>query len=272
MFVDSSRDADLTNCEPIAAAQLLEGLHCIDGARAPAFLVITGIDVADTARALVDLIEICPSVPFAWAITVSAYSEFIEKAPASRAKTMCLEGLVELTGPSSENVKQRVLQYTRDVGENLTEATCRRLADDGASDALIEKCAEAVVACERAQDGPEAAAKARSAAEAFLLARLESLPETAGLFELNELIAADWGLHGQVEVDLLCRCRRLAVEVDGYYHFCDPEGYRRDRRKDLLLQQHGFLVLRFLADDVVARLEKILDTILASLQWRDDQD
>lgn len=62
------------------------------------------------------------------------------------------------------------------------------------------------------------------------------------------------------------------MEIDGYHHFCSPEGYRRDRQKDVLLQQQGYLVLRFLAEDVVSGLETILDTILTSLQWREDQD
>jgi len=73
-------------------------------------------------------------------------------------------------------------------------------------------------------------------------------------------------------VDLLCRTRRLALEIDGYYHFCSPDGYRRDRRKDVLLQQQGFLVLRFLAEDAVAGLETILETVLNSLKWCENRD
>jgi very-short-patch-repair endonuclease len=61
---------------------------------------------------------------------------------------------------------------------------------------------------------------------------------------------------------------RLAVELDGFFHFLGPDGYRRDRRKDWELQRHGYLVLRFLAEDVVARLEEILDTILAAVELR----
>ena len=28
------------------------------------------------------------------------------------------------------------------------------------------------------------------------------------------------------EVDLLCRSRRIAIELDGYFHFLGPDGYR----------------------------------------------
>ena len=60
----------------------------------------------------------------------------------------------------------------------------------------------------------------------------------------------------------------LAVEIDGYYHFQDPDAYRRDRRKDLELQKHGYLVVRVLAEDVVCRLEEVLETILAAVAFR----
>lgn len=48
------------------------------------------------------------------------------------------------------------------------------------------------------------------------------------------------------------RCR-TAVELDGGQHLGDPEAYQRDRRKDQLLQAHGYFVLRFLPDDGAKR-------------------
>ena len=71
-----------------------------------------------------------------------------------------------------------------------------------------------------------------------------------------------------VEVDLLSATLGLAVEIDGYHHFRDLENYRRDRRKDALLQKQGYLVLRFLAEDVVTRLEDILEEIRAAIAFR----
>jgi hypothetical protein len=109
---------------------------------------------------------------------------------------------------------------------------------------------------------------ARSAAERFLFERLESIPETAGLFELNRTLDFHFGPNRSVEVDLAARSLNLVVEVDGYHHFQDPEAFRRDRRKDLELQKHGYLVARVLADDVVERLEDVVDTILKAVAFR----
>jgi very-short-patch-repair endonuclease len=47
-----------------------------------------------------------------------------------------------------------------------------------------------------------------------------------------------------------------------------PAAYRRDRRKDRLLQENGYLVLRFLAEDVAKDLDAVLDAILRSLVHR----
>jgi Protein of unknown function (DUF559) len=43
------------------------------------------------------------------------------------------------------------------------------------------------------------------------------------------------------------------------------DAYRRDRRKDQLLQEHGYFVLRFLAEDVGKHLDMVLDTIQRTL-------
>ena len=96
--------------------------------------------------------------------------------------------------------------------------------------------------------------------------RLQTHVETADLFELNgRLAAADaWG--GSLEVDLLSRDVQVAVEIDGYFHFNDLDAYRRDRRKDVLLQQAGYFVVHCLADDVVAGLEEIVETIVAAVR------
>jgi very-short-patch-repair endonuclease len=64
-----------------------------------------------------------------------------------------------------------------------------------------------------------------------------------------------------MEVDLLCQELKLAVELDGAQHFADLDAYRRDRRKDALLQESGYFVLRFLTEDVSKRLGEVLDAI-----------
>jgi very-short-patch-repair endonuclease len=108
----------------------------------------------------------------------------------------------------------------------------------------------------------EGVGRARSASEAFLYRRLETLPETAGKFRLNVELPIPFDGWGRMEVDLLCADARLAIELDGTQHLSDPDAYRRDRRKDCLLQQNGYFVLRFLAEDVGIHLAEVLDTIL----------
>lgn len=68
-----------------------------------------------------------------------------------------------------------------------------------------------------------------------------------------------------MEVDFWCPDSSLVVEVDGIHHFATPEAYRRDRRKDMLLQENRIRVLRFLAEDCSERLDMILDDILRVL-------
>lgn len=72
-----------------------------------------------------------------------------------------------------------------------------------------------------------------------------------------------------MEVDFLCAGVRLAIELDGAQHLGDAEAYRRDRRKDALLQEEGYFVLRFLAEDLAKHLDIVLNTILRTLARRD---
>jgi very-short-patch-repair endonuclease len=48
-------------------------------------------------------------------------------------------------------------------------------------------------------------------------------------------------------------------------HLGDAEAYRRDRHKDRLLQEHGYTVLRFLAEDLAKDLDTVLGAILRAL-------
>jgi superfamily II DNA or RNA helicase/very-short-patch-repair endonuclease len=111
--------------------------------------------------------------------------------------------------------------------------------------------------------------RARSATEAFLYRRLQTLPRTAGRFRLNTQLPIPFDGNGSMEVDLLCADGRLAVELDGSQHLDNPETYRRDRRKDMLLREHGFFVIRFLAEDVGKQLDGVLDAILRALSHRE---
>jgi superfamily II DNA or RNA helicase len=141
----------------------------------------------------------------------------------------------------------------------------RRLVRDGVGPPLASLFVH--VARPVPQDA-QGADRARSATEAFLYRRLETLPQTKGRFGLNVTLPIPFDGAGGLEVDLLCAVARLAVELDGGQHLADPVAYRRDRRKDQLLQESGYLVLRFLAEDVGKELDSVLDAILRSLSNR----
>ena len=85
---------------------------------------------------------------------------------------------------------------------------------------------------------------------------------------MNVDLAIPFDGHGRMEVDLLCEEGRIAIELDGAQHLEDTGAYRRDRRKDRLLQDNGYFVLRFFAEDRATDLAGILDTILRSLAQR----
>jgi len=75
-----------------------------------------------------------------------------------------------------------------------------------------------------------------------------------------------------MEVDLLWAQGRVAIELDGAQHLTNRDAYRRDRRKDLLLQENNYIVLRFLAEDLGKHLDFVLDTILRVLPHRSTND
>jgi superfamily II DNA or RNA helicase/very-short-patch-repair endonuclease len=144
-------------------------------------------------------------------------------------------------------------------------ASVRRLIRDGVETPLANLFVHAT-----RPPSPEAegADRARSASEAFLYRRLETLPETAGRFRLNVELPIPFDAWGRMEVDFFCADSRVVVELDGAQHLADAEAYRRDRRRDAMLQKNGYFVLRFLAEDAGKRLDHILDTILATLTHR----
>jgi hypothetical protein len=141
----------------------------------------------------------------------------------------------------------------------------RRLVRDGVDTPLASLF---IHAARVVSPNAEGAARARSETEAFLYCRLETLAETKGRFVLNAVLPIAFDGVSKLEVDLLCPECRVAVELDGAQHLGDPIAYRRDRRKDQLLQENGYLVLRFLAEDVGKDLDLVLDAILRSLAHR----
>jgi superfamily II DNA or RNA helicase/very-short-patch-repair endonuclease len=144
-------------------------------------------------------------------------------------------------------------------------ASVRRLIRDGVDAPLANLFVHAVRPIPEEAEG---ASRARSATEAFLYRRLETLDETQGRFQLNADLPIAFDARGQMEVDLLCADSRVVVEVDGAQHLSDAVAYRRDRHKDQLLQENGYWVLRFLTEDVGKELDSVVDAILRALVSR----
>lgn len=202
-------------------------------------------------RILARIAECLPEMPIALAITPEHFSNYCTKAHESRIKAMLNQGIIE------------VGQYTI-PHYSLPGKTIQILHHYSASTELYEEAKSLFQLIAEKNDGPSLA---RSQAERFLFHMLELVPETRGVFQLNVKMPFKFG-NQPMEIDLFAISDQIALEIDGYYHFQDPESWRRDRRKDFALQMHDILILRFLAEDVVSRLDEILENIRQALQYR----
>ena len=146
----------------------------------------------------------------------------------------------KLDEPCSESVKRLLREGVTSEEIDLFAFAAARQTDVEGKDALCISVTE------------EDEENARSVVERFLHRHLEALPATKGLFELNGRLEIPFGSNPYMEVDFLSRTAKLAVEIDGARHFDDKNAYRRNRRKDELLQGEGYFVLRFLAEDVMS--------------------
>lgn len=203
-----------------------------------------------------------PQLPVGVAVSGAAFEAL--QATASRAAALAREGRVEVHGVTGNELEAQL--RVAGVDPPVPPATIERLTAAG----LAEEVASAFVAVAKAVRSPtpdDIASDFRSIHEQFLFEQLESMPRTAGLFRPNQYLPFRHGPR-PAEADLLAAGLKLVVEIDGGYHHLTPDQYRRDRRKDWLYQRHGYLVLRFLADDVVENLEDILNTILAAADAR----
>ncbi len=231
-----------------------------DAAWPTLLLTPAGDDFAQAARSLERLAVAAPRLPVGVCVAADVFARFA--ADSSRALALAREGAVAVPEVRATQVASRLRAAGVDpepLEGAIRWATGRGLAPAGA-DALVE----AVTALKPvAPDAPGF----RSAAEEYLFELLESAPATAGLFRPNQALPFKHGTKAG-EADLLAADPKLAIEVDGAYYHLDEESYRRDRRKDYLYHRHGYLVLRFLAEDVVVMSETILETIVESLAHR----
>jgi very-short-patch-repair endonuclease len=216
---------------------------------APMLHVQAGPSDFRTLRTAVSLCATAPALALVCVLTPESLAEHLRRKE-SRVQAMLREGRLDLPEPPPAPPAPAHLK--------LVTPALARLQEEGLPEPVLARYAEAAQAITRARR--EVEDRARSEQERFFFDLLEHLPSTRGLFELNARVDVGHGSR-PLEVDLLCRELKLAVELDGHFHFRDDERFRRDRRKDLALQRAGYWVVRFLADDVVPRLEELLETL-----------
>jgi hypothetical protein len=108
--------------------------------------------------------------------------------------------------------------------------------------------------------------RARHSTMRVLFDALARDPRTRGRFELDGKVTPAEG--PEIDVALVAQGARIAVELDAWYHFHDPEGYRRDRVQDTRLQRAGYFVLRFPTEDVDDRLASTIEHLAIALAGR----
>jgi very-short-patch-repair endonuclease len=108
--------------------------------------------------------------------------------------------------------------------------------------------------------------RARHGTMRVLFEALARDPRTRGRFELDGKVATADG--PAIDVALVAHADRIAVELDAWYHFHDPEGYRRDRVQDTRLARAGYFVLRFPAEDVDDRRAATIEQLAIALAGR----
>ena len=193
---------------------------------------------ASVETALVE-VTTAPRQPVAVALTPNALARW-SAAGADRSRALVMEGVIRLARPGSAGPRSNA---------NALRSTI---------DAAPRGAARTAPIATGLIDSP------RSLAELTLFEALEATPSTAGRFRLNQRVPVRFG-GSDVEIDLLSRDDAIAIEVDGAHHFSDLASYRRDRRKDLVLQAHGLAVLRFLAEDVFADPDAVVRMVVEFL-------
>jgi very-short-patch-repair endonuclease len=69
---------------------------------------------------------------------------------------------------------------------------------------------------------------------------------------------------GPYVVDFFCPAKRLIIELDGGHHN-DDEIARRDRERQLWLEQEGYRVIRFWISEISENLTAVLERIYVEL-------
>ncbi|RKG81183.1 DUF559 domain-containing protein [Corallococcus exercitus] len=191
-----------------------------------------------------------PALAVACGVSSEALAAF-QAGGETRLKALVREGVLEVPEPAS--------------GAEGALAALEDLERKGASEARRAQAAEVALAAHTSAEALSEG-KVRSKYERYLRDRLADHPATAGIFKPNAPV--DTGGPRPWVVDFLSRELKLAVEIDGYHHFGTRERFRLDRRKDLDLQRAGYWVYRIHWEDLLPRLEEILQTINILIEAR----
>lgn len=259
--------------------------------------------LAQAGRQLTGLLTEVPALSAGLCVSHAVFERYLQETPESFAKAVLRESVRSIQGMTADEITE-MLAHRSSQPTTRYQQQIEQLAARGASRELAARFVDAIVEQEQARLPPaaspavpppanftetaqasetssstdsvsptvsetesavDAETGARSAAELFLYTILEETLDLAGLFALNGRLDFVFG-NQPAEIDLLCVEHRIAVEIDGYHHFTNPAAYRRDRRKDALLQHHRYFVLRFLAEDVVSEIESIFATIRSAIR------
>jgi hypothetical protein len=224
--------------------------------------------VEEGIRLLAELAMKQPALSLFVVLEPGLFQAYLESAEDSRAKALARESIVRLSMNELGHRRSPNPEHSS-VGSGELSQSIARLAPKSAAAEPFKLGENAYQPLgDRISAHVESAEveHARSAAEWFLYEQLQTVPQTAGLFHLNQTLGFRFGPCKEIEVDICARSLNIVIEIDGHFHFQDPDSYRRDRRKDLELQKNGYLVLRVLAEDVVSRLEDVLVTIVGAVE------
>jgi hypothetical protein len=228
------------------------------------------------------------ALPVSWRGTVAQYAGRLHRERSGKREVI-IHDFVDMNAPMLERMFERRRKGYEAIGysisipasaapgwlidvplpsspqwKNTYGASVKRLLRDGMDSPLGSLFLQASLHT----GGTDGAGFARSSSEAFLFRRLETIRETRGKFSLNARLDIPFGGFPFMEVDLSCSAARIAIEIDGPQHLNNTEAYRKDRNKDFLLQENGWIVLRCLAEDIAKNLGALLDNIIRLLATR----
>ncbi|EDX85540.1 hypothetical protein S7335_3241 [Synechococcus sp. PCC 7335] len=217
--------------------------------------------------ALTRLVESVPAIPVGLLFSLSQSDELIEQLPESREKAVVRGGMVKLTTPKEEELRQWLGEHGLHQ-EDKIQPILHAARQYGATKEILIAAVGLAKTVSQNEPANSSGDIYRSHPERLLFQYLEARPATAGQFQVNAQVDITFG-NRAMEVDFLADKAKVVIELDGsYHHLRSLDSYRRDRRKDFALQQEGFWVLRFLSEDVITHLEDILNAIDQALALR----